>query len=178
MDIGMNQLKPRLAQYSLFFLLLLFSIELKDLLIIKKEIIQKATTTVPTVEDKKSQTVKAAKVKLKKFVIAPLDLLDRDAFLASFQRQAQESLLTCLRTNMGQGSVLFSGVLSKKGQFRKLEQIGDSKSVRYSNSSAQLDNSLNGSSKCVETAIFKMDFSAITKNFQASSLEIQWRVDF
>lgn len=174
----MNQHYYKRINYCLFTLLILFSVELKDLTLAKKEMVQEVEKVVPLVPEKKSQVIKRPKVTHKKFVVDTLDQLDRDGFLASFQRQAQEALLACLRSSMGQGYVLFNGVLSKKGQLRRLGQIGDSHSVRNTNAGSSSNSGASGLSECAETAILNMNFSELTKNFRDAYLEVQWRVDF
>jgi hypothetical protein len=158
------------VRFFLFIGIVLFATSLADLSLPKIVPIVPAVTQLPVVESKslkvqneKAKTGTKVKIKVKKFVADPLDDLDREAFLASFQRQAKQHLLACLRSSWMQGSILLSGSLSRNGQFRRVIRFGDR------------DENL---PECANSAITNMNFVKQTAGFRSDAIEVQWRVDF
>lgn len=91
--------------------------------------------------------------------------VDREAFLASFARQAGARLMPCLRENLGpRGSIAFTARLSRRG---KLSGIG-------------ILSPADGTSRlaCAREAIDEMMFNGIATSVPNEAVEIEWRFDW
>lgn len=89
--------------------------------------------------------------------------LDKEAFLASFRRQAAAELTPCLRSwSVEHGSLLLLGRLHRNGKFSALRVLP-----------AATD-----TPACLVTSTQAMEFSQLTKRLAVPSVEIQWRVDW
>lgn len=87
--------------------------------------------------------------------------LDRAAFLASFTRQAGDTLIPCVRESLGSsGSVTFIGRLNRRGELTGLRMI-EPRSL-----------------ECAVEAARAMSFLEPAKTLTAESLELTWRFDW
>ena len=87
---------------------------------------------------------------------------DRDAFLASFKRQANLGLTDCLaNANLTERAFSASASLSRNGRLSE---------IRWNNEEPL--------PKCVQASIHAMDFHSQAERLTTPKLEIQWRVDW
>jgi hypothetical protein len=90
--------------------------------------------------------------------------IDRDAFLASYRRQARQSLNACLQSwRPSPGQATFAGVLQKKtGRISNLEVLGEG-------------DTLPG---CVAELTGQMDFLAVAETMTAETILLQWNAEW
>ena len=87
--------------------------------------------------------------------------IDRDAFLASFIRQAGADLVPCVRDSLGpSGTVTFLARLTKRGELTAVRLIEP----------RSLD--------CAVDAARAMNFVSVTSSMKQESLEVNWRFDW
>jgi len=104
------------------------------------------------------------KIQLEKLGDNIVPSLDREAFLASYKRQARASLNECLQGWMpSPGRATFVAVLTKKtGQLTNLEVLGGS----------------NDMPSCVVSLTFAMDFSSVVETMTGGVVTLQWNADW
>jgi hypothetical protein len=89
--------------------------------------------------------------------------LNRDAFLASFERQARQALLPCLKDAIaGKGQALLMARVHKSGRLTAARVVAPE---------------LRGS-PCAGAAIAEMRFDPADLDLKQDSLEIEWRYDW
>lgn len=93
--------------------------------------------------------------------------IDREAFIASFRRQAQTEALPCLReTEPGPASLHVAGTLLKAGKLKNLRVVGIAGAGTEP---------LPG---CLGPAVEKMDFAPVAAVLEVDSHELMWRLDW
>ncbi len=93
--------------------------------------------------------------------------IDREAFIASFRRQAQTEALRCLRDAApGPASLHVAATLLKAGKLKNLRAVG----VPGAGTEP-----LPG---CLGPAVEKMDFAPVAAALEVDSHELMWRLDW
>lgn len=91
------------------------------------------------------------------------DPIDREAFIASFRRQARAEALPCLlQGRPSPASLHVAATLLKSGQLKNLRPIGTGTSFP----------------DCLAPAVAKMDFAPLAAPLTADAQELQWRIDW
>ncbi len=93
------------------------------------------------------------------------DKLDPEVFRSMFSKQISPSFISCLENHFTMSNeLLLTSRLTKTGN------LIDTKLVNLNASNEVPD--------CFSTEIKKMNFKLLTKDFQSSSVEVQWTIKF
>lgn len=118
---------------------------------------------IPPVKEASPAPTTTAPPKLDTLSVGFKANIDRDAFLASFRRQARAELVPCLeRWEFADRSLIFIGKLTKTGEL----------SVRSTIPTGVMPPG------CVGKSIAKMNFAPLTTSMKEKFLEVDWRIDW
>jgi hypothetical protein len=150
-------LDPKIVRHALILFILLYSPVIQEL------------PRPPAVSPELVPTVpKSARIQLKKnsrkFITNNYSDLDKESFLQSFRAQCPESLVDCLKNSKGEGPLIYSAILTKKGVLRNAYQL--------------TANGIKPLPECAIDPFAKMTFEKQSKKLRSDRLEIQWQVEF
>lgn len=121
------------------------------------------STPAPSPPPTRAAGVAKARSTLPAFDTQKDDPIDREAFIASFRRQARQGALPCLlQWRPSPASLHLAATLLKSGQLKNLHAIA---------ADANLPD-------CLEPAVAKMSFAPLAAPLKADAQELQWRIDW
>ena len=146
-------------------LFIIIAIVLLPVILTELPIITKpeSATGQPVISKTRVRRIAPERFARKPFRLNQVSLVQREAFLASFARQSAETLMPCLRLQMGVvGSIALMARLSQSGSLTGIRVIEPRTAPR----------------ECILPALQAMDFSSIGKHLKSETVEIAWRFDW